>query len=184
MGENSLAVLLHFEEAQTAANQAQTVYDSAKSNAASAAATLHALNLAKARLAALEATQPTEPTTSTEPTKPTEPTTEPSVEPSTEPTGTEENTEEPADIDEDTDGGDVVTVVNTDEEPAAKSKAETPAPVTKSVAKQPAAKAPATAHLLQTGEKDAKAGFLAGILSLLAGISFFGFSFKKGKQEK
>lgn len=170
MGENSLAVLLHFEEAQTAANQAQTVYDSDKVNAASAAATLHALNLAKARLAALEATQPTEPTT------------EPSVEPSTEPTGIEGNTEEPADTDEDTDGGDVVTVVNTDEEPATKSKAETPAPVTKSVAKQLAATA--TAQLPQTGEKDAKAGFLACILSLLAEISLFGFSFKKGKQEK
>ncbi len=77
-----------------------------------------------------------------------------------------------------------MTVVNTDEEPAAKSKAETPAPVTKSVAKQPAAKAPATAQLPQIGEKDAKAGFLACILSLLAGISLFGFSFKKGKQEK
>lgn len=148
---------------------------------ARAAATLHALNLAKARLAALEATQPTEPTTPTEPTKPTEPTTEPPVEPSTEPTGTEENTEEPADTDEDTDGGDVVTVVNTDEELAAKSKAETPAPVTKSVAKQPAATA---ARLPQTGEKDAKAGFLAGILSLLAGVSLFSFSFKKRKQEK
>ena len=161
---------MHFEEAQTAANQAQTVYDSDKVNAASAAATLHALNLAKARLAALEATQPTEPTT------------EPSVEPSTEPTGIEGNTEEPADTDEDTDGGDVVTVVNTDEEPATKSKAETPAPVTKSVAKQLAATA--TAQLPQTGEKDAKAGFLACILSLLAEISLFGFSFKKGKQEK
>lgn len=132
---------------------------------ARAAATLHALNLAKARLAALEATQPTEPTT------------EPPVEPSTEPTGTEENTEEPADTDEDTDGGDVVTVVNTDEELAAKSKAETPAPVTKSVAKQSAATA---ARLLQTGEKDDK----PGILSLLAGVSLFGFSFKKRKQEK
>ena len=169
---------MYFEEAQTAANQAQTVYDSAKANAASAAATLHALNLARARLAALEATQPTEPTT--EPS--VEPSTEPTVEPSTEPTGTEKNTEEPADTDEDTDGGDVVTVVNTDEEPATKSKAETPAPVTKSVAKQLAATA--TAQLPQTGEKDAKAGFLACILSLLAEISLFGFSFKKGKQEK
>lgn len=35
---------------------------------AKAAATLYALNLAKARLAALEATQPTDPTTPTEPT--------------------------------------------------------------------------------------------------------------------
>lgn len=133
---------------------------------ARAAATLHALNLAKARLAALEATQPTEPTTPTEPTKPTEPTTEPPVKPSTKPTGTEENTEEPADTDEDTDGGDVVTVVNTDEEPATKSAAKTPA---------------ATASRLpQTGEKDDK----PGILSLLAGVSLFGLSFKKRKQEK
>lgn len=133
---------------------------------ARAAATLHALNLAKARLAALEATQPTEPTTPTEPTKPTEPTTEPPVEPSTEPTGTEENTEEPADTEEDTDGGDVVTVVNTDEEPGAKSAAKAPA-------------ATAT-RLPQTGEKDTK----PGILSLLVGVSLFGFSFKKRKQEK
>ncbi|WP_300615503.1 LPXTG cell wall anchor domain-containing protein [uncultured Lactobacillus sp.] len=49
--------------------------------------------------------------------------------------------------------------------------------MTKSVAKQPAA---TVAWLPQTGEKDAK----PGILSLLAGVSLFGFSFKKRKQEK
>lgn len=138
---------------------------------AKAAATLHALNLAKARLAALEATQPTDPTT--------EPTTEPSEELSTEPTA-EENTEEPADTEEDTDGGDVVTVVTTDEEPATKSAAKTPTLVTKSANTAPVAKAPAAAQLPQTGEKDAK----PGILSLLAGVSLFGFSFEKRKQEK
>lgn len=155
---------------------------------AKAAATLHALNLAKARLAALEATQPTDPTTPTEPTQPstepstdptTEPTTEPSEEPSTELTA-EENTEEPADTEEDTDGGDVVTVVTTDEEPATKSAAKTPTLVTKSANTAPVAKAPAAAQLPQTGEKDAK----PGILSLLAGVSLFGFSFEKRKQEK
>lgn len=137
---------------------------------AKAAATLHALNLAKARLAALEATQPTDPTT--------EPTTEPPEELSTEPTA-EENTEEPADTEEDTDGGDVVTVVTTDEEPATKSAAKTPTPVTKSANTVPVAKAPAAtaAQLPQTGEKDAK----PGILSLLAGVSLFGFSFEKRK---
>lgn len=78
-----------------------------------------------------------------------------------------------------------MTVVNTDEEPATKSAAKTPAAVTKSANTTPAAKAPATAaQLPQTGEKDAKTGFLAGILSLLAGVSLFGFSFKKRKQEK
>lgn len=157
---------------------------------AKAAATLYALNLAKARLAALEATQPTDPTTPTEPTQPstepstdptTEPTTEPSEELSTEPTA-EENTEEPADTEEDTDGGDVVTVVTTDEEPAPKSAAKTPTLVTKSANTAPVAKAPAAtaAQLPQTGEKDAK----PGILSLLAGVSLFGFSFEKRKQEK
>lgn len=158
---------------------------------AKAAATLHAWNLAKARLAALEATQPTQPSTepSTNPTtKPSmepsmEPSTEPSEEPSTEPTA-EENPEEPADTEEDTDGGDVVTVVTTDEEPATKSAAKTPTPVTKSANTAPVAKAPAEAQLPQTGEKDAKPGILAGILSLLAGVSLFGFSFEKRKQEK
>lgn len=55
-----------------------------------------------------------------------------------------------------------MTVVNTDEELAAKAPAAT------------------AARLPQTGEKDAK----PGILSLLAGVSLFGFSFKKRKQEK
>ncbi|MCD5481521.1 LPXTG cell wall anchor domain-containing protein [Lactobacillus delbrueckii subsp. bulgaricus] len=151
---------------------------------AKAAATLHALNLAKARLAALEATQPTDRTQRLNDST-TEPTTEPSKEPSTEPTA-EEYTEEPADTEEDTDGGDVVTVVNTDEEPATKSAAKTPTLVTKLANTAPVAKAPAAtaAQLPQTGEKDAKPGILAGILSLLAGVSLFGFSFEKRKQEK
>lgn len=130
-------------------------------------------------------TEPTQPSTepSTDPT--TEPTTEPSKEPSTEPTA-KEYTEEPADTEEDTDGGDVVTVVNTDEEPATKSAAKTPTLVTKLANTALVAKAPAAtgAQLPQTGEKDAKPGILAGIISLLAGVSLFGFSFEKRKQEK
>ncbi|GHN36404.1 LPXTG cell wall anchor domain-containing protein [Lactobacillus delbrueckii] len=59
-----------------------------------------------------------------------------------------------------------MTVVNTDEEPATKSAAKTPVAT--------------AAQLPQTGEKDAK----PGILSLLAGVSLFGFSFEKRKQEK
>ncbi|MBT8911108.1 hypothetical protein BTI53_07530 [Lactobacillus delbrueckii subsp. bulgaricus] len=59
----------------------------------------------------------------------------------------------------------------------AKAKLANTAPV----AKVPAATA---AQLPQTGEKDAKPGILAGILSLLAGVSLFGFSFEKRKQEK
>lgn len=70
-----------------------------------------------------------------------------------------------------------MTVVTTDEEPATKSAAKTPTPVTKSANTAPVAKAPAAAQLPQTGEKDAK----PGILSLLAGVSLFGFSFEKRK---
>uniref|UniRef100_UPI0030C8B6A7 LPXTG cell wall anchor domain-containing protein n=1 Tax=Lactobacillus delbrueckii TaxID=1584 RepID=UPI0030C8B6A7 len=79
-----------------------------------------------------------------------------------------------------------MTVVNTDEEPATKSAAKTPTLVTKLANTAPVAKAPAApaAQLPQTGEKDAKPGILAGILSLLAGVSLFGFSFEKRKQEK
>ena len=79
-----------------------------------------------------------------------------------------------------------MTVVNTDEEPATKSAAKTPTLVTKSANTAPVAKAPAAtgAQLPQTGKKDAKPGILAGILSLLAGVSLFGFSFEKRKQEK
>lgn len=77
-----------------------------------------------------------------------------------------------------------MTVVNTDEEPATKSAAKTPTLVTKLANTAPVAKALAAAQLPQTGEKDAKPGILAGILSLLVGVSLFGFSFEKRKQEK
>ena len=79
-----------------------------------------------------------------------------------------------------------MTVVNTDEEPATKSAAKTPTLVIKLANTAPVAKVPAAtgAQLPQTGKKDAKPGILAGILSLLAGVSLFGFSFEKGKQEK
>ena len=72
-----------------------------------------------------------------------------------------------------------------DERNATKSVAETPAPVTKSASKPTVANTPAASatKLPQTGEKSAKSGILAGILSLLGSLSLFAISFKKRKQE-